>query len=257
MKFRTVNIIFALVLVLLIPVHYFIASVQWWYIVLIAAAYITIVFAGCIKLSLNFFVPVLCHAETSEKTVALSFDDGPHPLYSPQILDTLKKCNVQASFFCIGKNIQGNETILRRINDEGHITGNHSYSHDFLFDMFGTQKMLVDMQQMDNAVTSVTGVKPALFRPPYGVMNPNLAKAIKKGNYLPVGWSIRSFDTTIKDREKLLSRIMKRLKSGDIILLHDTMEITAGILPELIEKIKSKGFSITRLDKMLNVKAYA
>ena len=74
---------------------------------------------------------------------------------------------------------------------------------------------------------------------------------------MPVGWSIRSFDTRIKDEQKLLERILKQLKPGSIILLHDSMEITAAILPELITQIKSKGFNIVRLDKMLNIAPYA
>ncbi len=202
-------------------------------------------------------MPVTCKANTNEKVVALSFDDGPHPMYSAPILDTLNKYNVPATFFCIGKNISGNEHLLQRIKNEGHITGNHSYSHHFWFDMFGSKKMLADMQQMDDTVMNTIGMRPVLFRPPYGVMNPNLAKAIKKGGYTPIGWSIRSFDTAIKDKQKLLSRITGQMKAGDIILLHDSMEITASILPELIVQIQNKGFRIERLDKMLNITPYA
>ena len=113
------------------------------------------------------------------------------------------------------------------------------------------------MRQMDNEVTKITGLKPLLFRPPYGVINPNLTEAIKKGEYTPIGWSIRSFDTTIKDKQKLLSRIITKVKPGDIILLHDSMEITATILPELIQQLMSKGYKISRLDKMLNINTYA
>ncbi len=201
-------------------------------------------------------MPVVCSAKTTERVVALTFDDGP-ARYTAAILDTLKQHNVSAAFFCIGKNIPGNEPLLQRIVSEGHTIGNHSYSHHYWFDMFGSGKMLADMKQMDNEVARATGLKPLLFRPPYGVMNPNLARAIKKGGYKPVGWSIRSFDTRAKDKQMLLSRIIGQLKPGSVILLHDSMEITAAILPELIEQIKNKGYKIVPLNKLLNIDAYA
>ena len=217
---------------------------------------LSVLFFACINLSWNFFIPALCKANTTEKVVALSFDDGP-ALFTENILDTLKQNDAQASFFCIGKNIAGKEQTLLRINNEGHSIGNHSYSHAFWFDMWGPQRMMADMRKMDNEVKAVTGLKPLLFRPPYGVINPALASAIKWDKYTPIGWNIRSFDTRIKDKQKLTSRIIGQLKPGSIILLHDSMEITAAVLPELITMIKSNGYKIVRLDKMLNINAYA
>ena len=256
MKFRIVTIYCALMLALLIPVHFFVAPAVWWYPVAIAVMWLTTVFLGCIILSMNFFIPVRCKATTNQKVVALTFDDGPNTC-SAQILDTLKQNNIPAAFFCIGKNIGGNEALLQRMNNEGHIIGNHSFTHDFWFDMLGWHKMLAELQQMSIATEHAIGRHPLLFRPPYGVMNPNLAKAIKEGGYTPIGWSIRSFDTKAKDKEKLLSRITGQLKPGAIILLHDSMQITAEILPELIKRIQDNGYKIVRADKMLNIQAYA
>ncbi len=256
MKFRIVTIFCIMMLALLIPVHYFVAPALWWYPVAIAVMYVTMVFLGCVTLSMNFFIPVLCKATTTEKVVALTFDDGPNT-YSTQILDILKVNNTPAAFFCIGKNIAGNEAVLQRMDKEGHIIGNHSYTHDFWFDMLGWHKMLAELQQMGIAAKHATGRQPLLFRPPYGVMNPNLAKAIKEGGYTTIGWSIRSFDTKAKDKEKLLSHITGQLKPGAIILLHDSRQITAEILPELIKRIHDKGYKIVRADKMLNIQAYA
>ena len=227
-----------------------------WCFVLVLVISVSVIFFGCINLSWNFFTKTYCNAGTTEKIIALTFDDGPAQ-YTASILDTLKQHDAPAAFFCIGKNIAGNEHILQRINEEGHIIGNHSYSHHFWFDMWGAVRMQEDMRGMDNEVFKVTGLNPLLFRPPYGVINPRLAHAIERGKYTSLGWSVRSFDTRIKDKQKLLSHIMKQVRPGGIILLHDSMEITAAILPELIEQIKSSGYSITRLDKMLNIDAYA
>jgi len=95
------------------------------------------------------------------------------------------------------------------------------------------------------------------FRPPYGVTNPNLAKAIKAGNYHSIGWSVRSMDTVAKTEQKLLLKITTNLKSGDIVLLHDSVDITIQTLQKIIDAIKAKGFEIVRLDKLLNLEAYA
>jgi len=232
-------------------------NIAWWWFVVVIWVHLSVLFLGCIKIEWRFFMPVLCNGETNEKVVAITFDDGPNATYTGGILDTLGRHNAPAAFYCIGKNIAGNEALLQRIHNEGHLVGNHSYSHHFWFDLFPWKKMLADMQQMDAAAELAAGVRPRLFRPPYGVMNPNLARAIKSGGYTPIGWNIRSLDTTAKDKQTLLLRVTGQLRPGAIILLHDSMAITAEILPQLIENIKAKGYRIVRADELLNVKAYA
>lgn len=110
---------------------------------------------------------------------------------------------------------------------------------------------------MDDAMQSVTGQKPKLFRPPYGVTNPNLKKAIMKGNYIPVGWSVRSLDTVVKDEKKLFEKIMTGLKPGAIFLFHDTSETTLKVLPDFIQEVKKQGYHIVPLDKLLHLTPYA
>lgn len=256
-KIRLLNIILLALLAVCIPACYLNPSIVWWVAGIYLVLQLSLLYYGVVTISAGFFVKALCKADTHEKVVALSFDDGPHPIYTPKILDTLKKYKAPASFFVIGKNIHGNENILQREKAEGHLVGNHSYCHDFWFDMYGTDKMLDDIQKADDTIEKTIGAKPVLFRPPYGITNPNLKKAIKRGNYITLGWSIRSLDTTIKDKEKLLSRIGDRLKPGDIILLHDSMEHTANVLPELIETILNKGYQVKGIDEMLNIRAYA
>lgn len=257
MTFRQLNIVPVLMLAALIALKSYYPAIEWWGYGVIILFQLGIIVYGCINISSNYFLHVLCKAATTEKVVALSFDDGPHPVHTPAILDTLKKYNVPATFFCIGRHIEGNVPLLRRMYNEGHLVGNHSFTHDFWFDMHRSKKMLADMRQADEAVKQSIGFRPLMFRPPYGVTNPNLARAIKRGRYIPIGWSIRSLDTATNDKQKLLSRITGQLTPGGVILLHDTMEITAAILPELIETIKEKGYTIKSLDEMLNISAYA
>jgi len=98
---------------------------------------------------------------------------------------------------------------------------------------------------------------PKLFRPPYGVTNPNLKKAIIKGDYTPVGWSVRSMDTVIKSEKKLLDKINRSLKPGAVFLFHDTSKTTVNVLPEFIREVKNKGYHIIPLDKLLHLNPYA
>ena len=224
---------------------------------LLLIAYSLIVFLGCYYVGSNFFIKIACKADTDKKEIAISFDDGPAINYTKQILEVLHNENVKATFFCIGNRIAGNENILQQINAEGHLIGNHSFSHHFWFDMYAAKKMQNDLKQMDTEMERVIGLKPKLFRPPYGVTNPNLAKAITKGGYTPVGWSIRSMDTVIKDENKLLSKINAGIKPGAVFLFHDTSKTTLLVLPNFIQEVKKRGYNIVPLDKLLDLQAYA
>jgi peptidoglycan/xylan/chitin deacetylase (PgdA/CDA1 family) len=169
----------------------------------------------------------------------------------------LKSNNVLAVFFCIGKNIAGNEALLRQITDEGHIIGNHSYSHHFWFDLFSTKKMMADVQMMSDTVKDTIGITPKLFRPPYGVTTPNMKSVMQQGGFTAIGWNIRSLDTVIKEEEKLLQKINDQLQPGAIVLLHDTSKTTLSVLPRFIAAARNKGYEFVRIDKLLNIRPYA
>ncbi len=201
-------------------------------------------------------MPVVCSAQTDAAEIALSFDDGPKKNYTSAVLRVLKTNNVKAAFFCIGSRIAGSESLFAQVHEEGHLIGNHSYSHHFWFDLFSAKKMLSDLRMMSLTMENEIGLRPRLFRPPYGVMNPNLKKAILRGNYIPVGWSVRSMDTVVKDEKKLLKRMTAALRPGAIFLFHDTSRVTLAILPEFIRYATRQGYKIVRLDKLLNLKAY-
>lgn len=187
--------------------------------------------------------------------VALTFDDGPS-IETSRILDILKREKVEAAFFCIGKNVQSQPELIKRWEEENHLIGNHSYNHGFHFDWKSAVAMREEIEKTNKTIENITGKKPRLFRPPYGVTNPNLAKAIKSSQMHSIGWSVRSYDTTARDPEKLLARILKQTNSGDVILLHDSMKITADILTDLIAAIRSKGFSFARVDKLFDLQPY-
>jgi peptidoglycan/xylan/chitin deacetylase (PgdA/CDA1 family) len=204
----------------------------------------------------NFYFNVVCSGKTTEKQIAISFDDGPAREYTPHILQILKEENVPAAFFCIGKRVAQNEFLLKQVHAAGHIIGNHSYSHATWFDLFSADRMYQDLKATDAIIHKVIGHRPKLFRPPYGVTNPNLKKAVIKGNYIPIGWSIRSLDTVITDHQRLLLKVTKALKPGAVILFHDTGKAIQSVLPAFIELAREEGFEFVRLDKLLKLEPY-
>jgi peptidoglycan/xylan/chitin deacetylase (PgdA/CDA1 family) len=255
LTFRNTNILFGAVLIILIAFNFFVHIPIKAY-VLIIFIYSLILFYGSYFIQARFYIKSICSFPTTKKQIAITFDDGPSKNYTPEILSALKENNIEAAFFCIGNRIAGNEEIVNRIKKEGHIIGNHSYSHDFWFDLFSSKKMINDINLMKEVVREIVGLSPKLFRPPYGVTNPNLTKAIIKSNHTSIGWNIRSMDTVIKDERKLMQKIKSAIKPGAIILFHDTCKITLDILPELIKYVKGEGYEIIRLDKMCNLQAY-
>jgi len=256
LNFRNTNIFFTALLIVFIGIHIKYGLPIYVY-PLLFVVYSLIVFWGCYNVGSNFFIKIVCSADTNDKEIAITFDDGPAINYTPQILDVLKQENIKATFFCIGNRIVGNEHILKQIAHQGHIIGNHSSSHHLWFDMFPAQKMLEDLKQMDDKMEKVIGHKPKLFRPPYGVTNPNLKKAIIDGGYTPVGWNVRSLDTVIKDENRLLEKVSQGIKPGAVFLFHDTCASTLNMLPAFIQEVKNRGYQIVPLDKLLHLRPYA
>jgi len=256
LNYRKVNIFFILFIVAWFFLdnryHYSPAAYGW-----ILLAYVTILFCGSYFIQLGYFFKSVCSGDGGKKEIALSFDDGPDPSFTPAILDLLKAERVETIFFCIGKKIPGREEILQRITGEGHLIGNHSYSHHHLFDLFSAGKMQDDLQQMNDITKAATGLTPKFFRPPYGVTNPNLKKAVERGGYISIGWSVRSLDTVIRDENRLLHKVLKRVKPGSILLFHDTSETTVKILQQLIGRLRESGYEIVRLDKLIKLEPYA
>ncbi|MEI8007798.1 MAG: polysaccharide deacetylase family protein [Bacteroidota bacterium] len=207
--------------------------------------------------SSGFHYPmVISGGSRKVKSISLSFDDGPDAALSPGILDVLKKHKVRAGFFLIGKKINGNEALVKRIYEEGHIIGNHSYSHTNLWDLMSSGKMASEIEKTGSEIKAVTGKTIRYFRPPFGVINPMVAKAVKKTGMTVVTWRFRSFDTTASSSEALLGKALKKVTPGDILLFHDSCLLTAGILEKLIVSLQARGFAFVPLDELINLPAY-
>jgi peptidoglycan-N-acetylglucosamine deacetylase len=256
LNFRNTTIFFTLVIASLLIAR-IVLGWSLWPMAIASLLYLIILFFGSYRIDSQFYLPVVCSADTNEKKIAISFDDGPDEHYTPRVLSILRDHGYPAIFFCIGKKIAGREKLLRAISEAGHLIGNHSYAHDFWFSMKSAKEMKSDLSAADVAIKDITGLQPKLFRPPYGVTNPNVRKAVEHGRYTVVGWSIRSMDTVINDRSRLLAKLKSALRPGAVILFHDTSLTMAEILPEFFEEVRNRGYEVVRIDHLLNLKPYA
>jgi peptidoglycan-N-acetylglucosamine deacetylase len=250
LNFRTAGI--TMIILAVVGFLLMIVNIQLvWLLAAFVAVFVYLMMMGSVKICSGFYIDVFCRGSSTEKTVALTFDDGPDEIQTPRILEILDKHQVKATFFIIGSKAENQESLLRQVVAAGHAIGNHSYSHAFFFDLFGRRKMEQDLQKTEDLILKVTGRKPELFRPPYGVTTPVLAKVVKKMGYRVIGWSVRSLDTVLKDKEKLTERVVERLHPGAVILMHDDREITGMVLDDIIVKIKEDGYRIVELEKLI------
>lgn len=248
MKFKYF-LVFALLLLAHVIAGVIYSGYAWWWILVTILALLAVLVQACRKIQWNFFlrstnrVPLsMQQLRAGTKPIALTFDDGPHE-NTLKVLDILKAEGVPATFFVIGHQIAGKEHILQRIQAEGHLIGNHTYSHNASFYWQNARLMAEDITKCNELIREATGISPNIFRPPFGVTNPNLAKALDKLELQSVGWTLRSMDTIAKDPKALLEKILKQVHSNNTILLHDRCDITVAILPELIARLKERGMT--------------
>ena len=167
--------------------------------------------------------------------IALSFDDGPNSVTTPQVLDILKQQNIKATFFLIGKHVPGNEPLLRRMHAEGHEIGNHSWDHPDFTTL--TPQQMDDELMRTQQIIAQTGVPvPHLFRPPYGAVN-DVVRSHTNGMTI-MRWDIDPADWDLLDAAKVQQSIMAQARPGGIILMHDIYPSTAQALGPVIDQLK-------------------
>lgn len=217
---------------------------------LVAIALLLFLFYASYSIEAGVYLKSLCKIETKTAVIALSFDDGPHPIYTPQVLDVLQKHQVKAIFFCIGSEAEKHPEIMARIHNEGHLVGNHSYSHSWHFPLLKQREIEADILLAEQCIAPYQRIG-KLFRPPFGVTNPRIARAVKRIGLRSIGWSIRSFDTKQAPTEQTLKRIKKRIKPGAILLLHDRMPETARLVEELLAHLEKIQYKLVSLDEYI------
>ncbi len=184
---------------------------------------------GMFSVRSNFFFKTvkgkeffLHHEGPNTSGILFRFDDGPHPVYTPQILDILKSEGIQALFAVTGKSAEMYPEIVQRMHRENHMIANHTYSHPLNILFLGYHRIRKEVTRTSVIIENITGVKPRYFCPPIGHKNQIIGKVIKDLGLIPVMWDIRTWDTRLC-YEKIMAQIKKKIKSPAIIVFHDSI----------------------------------
>ncbi len=185
--------------------------------------------------------------DPNKKQVALTFDDGPHQKYTVQILNTLQKYDARATFFVLGSRVEFYPDVLKRIKEEGHEIGNHSWNHPDLT-IFESEQVQNELRSTSDAVASVLGEAPTLFRPPYGSYN----ELVKELSGVPtILWSVDSLDWKYRHVDTVVQEVLPNVHDGAIILLHDIHETTADAVEVIVRELKEQGYEMVTVSELL------
>lgn len=203
------------------------------------------------------------HIASSEKVVALTFDDGPSPVWTPKILDVLKEAQVKATFFMLGMHAQQYPDVARRVAEEGHEIGNHTYDHHGIF-YYKPEELNREVREAEKIIESITGIKTKYFRPPKAWLTRKEKKQLKDMGYETVLWSLNSKDWVTFDDRYIVKYILHHIRPGDILLFHDSGGLfkpeggkrkeTVKAVSRLIEKLKERGYRFVTISQLLELR---
>lgn len=234
------------------------AVAWWWQSVLlfsgVVLAFLTIVGFGAVIPRWSLFGPYICHGTDSRRCVSLTFDDGPDARSTPALLELLREAKVPVAFFCVGRRVAAHPELAARIVREGHLLENHSYSHRNATNLFTVEQLHAELTRTQAAIQTATGVTSKLFRPPMGLSNPRVFQVTRTLGLKVIGWSARGFDTRQTEPDRIVARIVRTLRPGAIILLHDgniPAERLVATVKALLDALRKLEYEVVRLDQIL------
>lgn len=217
-------------------------------------AYAGLVFGGVFILRWRVFVDAVVRGPKAAHGVVLTFDDGPHPKWTPRVLETLAKHGATATFFVVARKAEEHPNVLRAILDAGHAVGLHSYAHDCFFALRREHRVREDLERGIRTLEKLTGTRPILFRPPIGHTNPVIGRVVDKLDLTVVGWTISGRDGVGSARvSDVVARVRRDLRDGAIILLHDAPEkgdrepAAVKALPAILDAIVAERLDVVPL----------
>ena len=179
--------------------------------------------------------------------IALTFDDGPSAAWTPALLDGLKERGVKATFFLIGENADKNPEIVKRMAEEGHLIGNHTYHHVELTKVSEKEARL-ELADTSAAIVRITGKEPEYMRPPFGAWQRKLEQEIRM---LPVLWTIDPLDWTTENQDEIVNKVVTEAEENDIILLHDCYKSSVEAGLRIVDILQEEGFVFVTVDELL------
>ncbi|MBE6638129.1 MAG: polysaccharide deacetylase family protein [Ruminococcaceae bacterium] len=196
---------------------------------------------------------IYCSAPNDEKKIALTFDDGPHPIYTEQILSILREYGIKATFFTIGENVKYYPDIFEMVLNDGHEIGNHTFSHPHMRSE-NTNELMDEICMTENLFRQKGAANTKLFRPPEGVCSDTVCATAKQMGYAIILWTVDTKDWSHTPPEKIVNGVTERVKSGDIILFHDYIASpspTPDALRKLIPELLAKGYRFVTVSELI------
>ena len=181
------------------------------------------------------------------RKIALTFDDGPHPFYTEQLLNGLKERGVKVSFFITGKNVEAYPEIVKRIHEEGHLIGNHTYNPTQLTGK-NHESFKQELIRTNEAIREVTGEDTIYVRPPYGSWNREFEKEL---NMFPVLWTIDPLDWCSSDVSRIVRNVCAKVEENDIVLMHDQYKTTVTAALKIVDELQEEGYEFVTVDELL------
>ena len=198
----------------------------------------------------GLYLPKLIRGNPREKLLALTFDDGPHPVFTEELLALLKQEDVKATFFVVGKMVEKNPQLLKQIAADGHMIGNHTFSHVTLTKI-PMNEVRAEYEACNDVVEDVTGQRMRFCRPPGGDYDRQVVRAATEQGLTTVLWTDDPGDYANPGTHVIEAKTLKRLSNGGIILLHDGIQQTLDVLPQIIHYAKSQGYRFVTVDELL------
>lgn len=226
-----------------------------------AGALLAVLGDGVFRPTSSTLYPTISNGPRDRPIVALTFDDGPDAQVTPGVLDDLQKFAARATFFTIGRNVEANLAVARRIVAEGHELANHSWQHSRFQNFYNRATQAADLSRSSSQIREITGVDAEpLYRPPVGLKSPPLARAAHERGLTMIGWSLHGRDTMQADAGRIAADILKRIAPGDIVLLHDGHDLPtrhrragAAALPRVLQGLKEQGLQAVTVSELLGM----
>ena len=181
------------------------------------------------------------------RRIALTFDDGPHPYYTDLLLDGLAERGVKVTFFLLGENIEGREDIIRRMHEEGHLIGNHTFYHVDV-NSLPLKEACAEIQDTSSAITAITGQQVEYVRPPYGSWNKELECEVLM---IPVFWTLDTLDWKVKNTDRIVREVLEDVEENDVILMHDSYRTTVEAALRIVDELQKKGYEFVTADELI------
>ena len=185
---------------------------------------------------------VIRHGDPHARIVMLTFDDGPHPHYTPRLLAVLRKYNVKATFFVVGKMAEKYPELIRAIAADGHLIANHTYDHSRMI-RFSDHIDEVELRDCSQVIQSITGRRPLFFRPPGGRYDRRMVAVASGQGLRVVSYTVNTFDTIDMNPRTIAARVIRDVRGGGIVLCHDGFQRTIDALPHIIKGLQKKGYA--------------